>query len=290
MTTKKQYLIRVLELNLATLLISTSGPLGKYIALPPMLTILCRALLAVFFLYLFCKFKRYKLKLNSPSDTIKILFNGFLMGGHWVLYFYALQLSNVAIGMLSIFTYPVITAFLEPIILKTKFQSIHILLAILVLLGIYFLVPDFSFENRYTIAVLCGIASAFCYALRNLFMKPHVKIYNGSVLMLYQLIAIALMTLPALFLYPEEDVVSYGISLIMLALITTTMGHTLFLMSFRHFSITTASIISSIQPVYGIILGMLFLSEFPAITTLLGGAMIIVAVIVESLRTLRQSR
>ena len=45
------------------------------------------------------------------------------MGTHWIIYFISLKLSNVAIGMLSVFTYPVITAFLEPILLGNKFKS-----------------------------------------------------------------------------------------------------------------------------------------------------------------------
>ena len=66
------------------------------------------------------------------------------MVAHWVTYFYALKLSNVAIGMLSMFTFPVMTALLEPFFTKQKINSIHIALALLVLIGIYFLVPDFS--------------------------------------------------------------------------------------------------------------------------------------------------
>lgn len=52
----------------------------------------------------------------------KLILAGLFMGIHWVTYFYALQWSNVAIGMLSLFTYPVITAFLEPLFFKTHFK------------------------------------------------------------------------------------------------------------------------------------------------------------------------
>jgi len=45
------------------------------------------------------------------------------MGGHWITYFYALKLSNVAIGMLSLFAYPIFTALLEPFFIKVKFDS-----------------------------------------------------------------------------------------------------------------------------------------------------------------------
>ena len=44
-------------------------------------------------------------------------------------------------------------------------------------------------------------------------------------------------------------------------MVTTAIGHTLMVTSLKHFSVTTASIISSLQPVYGIIMAFLFLSE-----------------------------
>ncbi len=287
--TNNRQLLRLFELNFATLLISTSGPLGRYIDLPPALTIFWRALLATFFIYLVCKLKKYPIRLRHSKDLWVTIISGLLMGGHWITYFYSLQLSNVAIGMLSLFTYPIITAFLEPIILKTKISFVHIALGILVLIGIYFLVPEFSFENRYTKAVGFGILSAFFYALRNVLIKPQVGKYQGSVLMLYQIAIMTLMTLPALMLYPEADALNYALPIVTLALVTTTLGHTLLLMTFRYFSITTASIVTSVQPVYGIVLGIIFLGEWPQMSTIIGGTLILSAVIVESLRTLKRA-
>jgi drug/metabolite transporter (DMT)-like permease len=79
------------------------------------------------------------------------------MGLHWITYFYSLQLSNVAIGMLSLFTYPVMTSLLEPVFLKTQFSKMHLLLGVLVLIGIYFLAPSFDTENDYFLAILIGL-------------------------------------------------------------------------------------------------------------------------------------
>lgn len=126
---KKLYVQHLLEINLAMFFIATSGALGRYVQLPVPVTIATRAILAFFVLFLFCKWKRISFKAQRGDFPI-ILITGFLMGAHWVAYFYALKLSSVAIGMLSLFTYPVLTAFLEPLMLKTKFQRIHLLLAL----------------------------------------------------------------------------------------------------------------------------------------------------------------
>lgn len=270
------------------MLISTSGALGRYISLDPFVTILFRALMAGAVLYLFCRFKSFSTRIANKRDLLKVILGGSLMGIHWVTYFYSLRLSSVAIGMLSIYTYPVITTFLEPLILKTKFSKMHLALAVLVLCGIYFLVPEFSFKNDQTLAVAFGITSAFFYALRNILMKQEVEKYNGSVLMMYQMIIISCLLFPVFFIFDLSQVVSQLVPIFVLALITTCLGHTLLLMSFRNFSVTTASIISSAQPVYGILLGMLFLGEFPALETIIGGLLIICAIFVEISRSIKR--
>lgn len=281
---KTTHLRHVLELNLAMLFISTSGALGRYIELPVPVTIGFRALFAAMLLFLYCRWRKISFNIES-KDRLAILFTGLLMGLHWITYFYALRLSNVAIGMLSLFTYPVITALLEPLLLKTKFDRSHLLLGGLVLIGVYFLLPEMNFENTITQAVILGILSALFYALRNLLLKAKVTNYNGSVLMWYQLLVISIFLLPTFYFYELSQVTEQWEFLLILAFLTTAVGHTLFLQSFKQFSITTASIISSVQPIYGIILGMLFLGEIPQINTFIGGGLILCSVIVESIRS-----
>ncbi len=266
------------------LLISTSGALGRYIEMPVPVIIAYRAIFAGVFLFVFCKWKKISIHVEK-KDVLPIIASGILMGLHWITFFYALKLSNVAIGMLSIFTYPALTALLEPLILKTKFQKSHLLLSALVLIGIYFLVPNFSFENEYTKAVGLGVLSAFCYALRNLIMKTKVGNYNGSMLMWYQLVVVSIILSPCLFLFDSLGILTQWKPTITLALLTTAIGHTLFLTSFKRFSITTASIISSTQPIYGIIIGAIFLNEIPKIMTVIGGILILSSVIIESIRS-----
>ena len=280
---------KILELNLAVLFISTSGVLGRYITLSPFVTIFYRTLLAAILFYLFCRFKKLDLRISNKRDVLKILLSGLLMAGHWVAYFFALQYSNVAIGILSLFTYPVITVFLEPLILKTKFSKSHLALGLLVLLGVYFLVPEISLENNYTIAVLMGMLSGLFYALRNILMKQEIEKYNGSVLMMHQIIVVAIVLSPVLFFSDFNEVVVQWAPLLTLAIVTTCIGHTLFLMSLKNFSTTAASIMSSAQPLYAIILGILFLSEYPSLKTIIGGTLIISAVIIESIRSLRKN-
>lgn len=280
---KNNHIGHLIEINVAMLFIATSGALGRYVQLPVTVTIGTRAILAFIVLLLFCNWKRFSFKI-SKKDAPAVFISGVLMGIHWVAYFYALRWSNVAIGMLSIFTYPVITAFLEPIILKTKFQLIHLLLAFLVLTGMYFLSSSLDFENSYTIAIGLGVFSALAYALRNIILKKRVNKYNGSILMTYQTAIVGVLLFPFLFTIEPAQIIEQWKALVALAVLTTAIGHNLFLMTFKHFNITTVSILSSVQPVYGIIIGAIFLSEIPKGTTILGGFLILSSVVIESVR------
>ena len=155
----------------------------------------------------------------------------------------------------------------------------------MVLMGIYLLSPDFNFKNSNTLAIGIGIFSALCYALRNLVLKSKVTEYHGSTLMVYQTGIIGLILVPAFFYIDFDIVLNQWKGLLALAIITTAIGHSLFLMTFKHFSITTVSILSSIQPVYGILIGAIFLNEIPEITTVLGGMLILGSVVIESFRS-----
>jgi len=257
--------------------------------LPIPITIGLRSLIGGIALYLFCRWKKISFYVEG-RDRKTVLFGGLLLGLHWLTYFYALRLSNVAIGMLSLFTYPAITAILEPLFLKTRILKIHLVLSVLVLIGIYFLVPDFDIKNDDFKAVGFGVFSALCYATRNIIMKTKINNYDGSLLMAYQLLVITIVLSPFAFFLDISSVVDYLPATILLALLTTAIGHTLFLHSLKHFSTITASIMSCSQPVYGIIIGMIFLQEYPKTTTIIGGTIIIFTVLIESLRVYKLNR
>lgn len=272
-------------LLLATLFISTSGVLGKYIDLSPEAIILCRASFAAVFIYIFCRIKKIDLKITTKKDGYSFIISGFLMAVHWVTYFYALKLTNVAIGMLSMFTFPVITALLEPFFTKQKLNPVHVFLAFLVLIGVYMLVPDFSLENDQLKGILFGVFSALSYSLRNLTLKKHVKNYNGSMLMLYQMIIVSVLLIPVLFFSDFSNFESQLPLLLLVALLTTAIGHTMLVNSLKHFSVATASIISSVQPILGIIIAYIFVNEIPSFNTYIGGSLILLTVVIESIRS-----
>ena len=282
---EKSHLNNLLLLLIATICLSTSGPLGHFIDMPTPVIIWWRSILAALILFAFCKFKGISLIINNKKDRLTFFIAALFMGGHWIFYFYALKLSNVAIGMISLFTFPVIIALLEPFFSKTKLDPIHILLGIMVLLGIYILAPEFNLENSQLQGIMCGILSAICYALRILMLKDHITKYNGIMLMFYQVLILTVVLAPTLYFMDTSNITSQYPYVLLLAIVTTTIGHTMFVNSLKYFKASTASIIGSTQPVFGIIIAFFFLNETPTKHTFVGGALILATVVIESVRS-----
>ncbi|WP_275315126.1 DMT family transporter [Tenacibaculum bernardetii] len=282
---QNNHLKNISGLLLATLFISTSGVLGKYIAMPSEVIVWFRSAFAMVFLYGFCRFKKIDIQLKSTKHVVPFIISGIFMALHWITYFYALKRSNVAIGMLSLYTFPVMIAFLEPLFLKIKFNPIYLLLGCMVLLGIYTLAPDFNLESKNVQGILFGLLSALCYSIRILILKQYVLQYNGVLLMFYQTLIITICLVPVLFFMDVSGFESQYPYVLLLALLTTAIGHSLMVHSLQFFSVSTASIISSVQPIFGIILAFIFLNEIPTWNTFMGGSLILATVIIESIRS-----
>ncbi len=282
---KDKHFKHLLELNLATVFISTSGALGKFIEMPTPVIVWWRCSVAVLFLYIFIKFRKLNFELYNKADIPAIVISAVLTGAHWITYFYALKLSNVAIGMLSLFTFPIITALLEPLFIKVKFDPVHLIFGVMVLLGIFILAPEFDLESSQLKGVLFGLLSAVCYAVRILISKQLVSRYNGALLMYYQLFILTIILAPVLYFMDTSGIKTQYPYVLILALVTTALGHTMLVRSLKHFKASTASIISSAQPVFGILIAYIFLREIPAWNTLIGGSLILLTVILESLRS-----
>lgn len=266
--------------------IGTSGIFGRFVPLPAPLAVWWRAAIALLCLLAYCRVKGIDLRLRGAKQTWTVLLSGLLMSAHWLTYFESLQLSSVAVGMLAIFTYPAITTLLEPLFFRKPFEVRHLILATLVVVGIYLLAPDFDLGDKTFIGLLFGIGSAFIYSVRNLLVKTEIGKLNGSAVMTWQAGIATLVVLPVLFIYQEAPTLQAWPYLIGLGLLTTAIGHTLFLGTFKHFSVSTVSILSCIQPVYGILLGVIFFRELPTWGSVAGGTLILAAVGVEAWYTL----
>ncbi len=273
------------QLNIGLIFLSTSGVLGRHITVDSILTTLLRAGFAALILVGFCIRSKSSFQIKERRDVMLIFISGVLLGAHWITYFFALDYSNVAVALLSLYTFAAVTAIIEPIFLNTAFNKLDIALSMMVFIGVLIMAPSFDINNNYTQAIIFGLLSSLFYALRNIAISIPAKKYNGSILMVYQLVAMCEIMILFIGFYDFTGVMVQLPWIILLALLTTAIGHTMFVKSLNELNATTASLLSCIVPVYGIIWAYLFLSEVPSGKTILGGLIILTSVVFKTLQT-----
>ncbi|WP_114325947.1 DMT family transporter [Candidatus Colwellia aromaticivorans] len=280
----------LLYLHSAVLLFGGTALFSKLIGLPALDITVYRTAVAAIVLFILLTLQKQKVTLASAKDYGIALLLGIVVGIHWVTYFASMQMAGVTIGIIAFFTYPVITVFLEPLLARfisknkksSKPKLKDIFIALVVMFGIFLLIPEISLGNQVTLGIATGIFSAFFFALRNILHKNYFSHYSGPHTMLYQTLVACLML--CLFVeVPPMDVTDNDWLLILLVgVVFTAMPHALFASSLRHLSATTAGLISCLQPLYGSVLAFLLLSERVNMWTIIGGLLVISAALFET--------
>ncbi len=274
--------LRFLEFNLGILFISSSAVLGRYITSSSSLATLWRCLIAAMCLCLMSLIFKRSLRFDWKRHGVVLVLTSAMMAVHWTSYFYSLDYSNVSVALMTLYTFPAITAILEPVWRREKIPQKDIALALTALLAVYIIAPPFDVGSEMSWAIGLGLFSAFTYSIRNIWVTSISTFYSGTTLMTYQLSLMSLFLMPVLIWTPVDIEGTQWAAILILGVVTTAMGHTLFMRGLTFYKATTASIIACIVPVYAITLGYLILDEVPTLRTLAGGVLIIGIVIVKA--------
>ena len=265
--------------NVAVLFFGLAGVLGKLTVLPAPLIVFGRVFFAGLVLLAVALFQHIPLRPKRRRDGFLLLGQGALLALHWTAFFQSINVSNVAVGLLSFSSFPLFTAMLEPLLLRQRPTRVQVAAALLILPGIYLLVPSFTFQNQTTLGVAWGVLAGATFALLSVTNRWLARTYPSLTISLYQDGVAAIVLLPALFFAPSATLWTPHTLLILLVLgvVCTALAHTLFIASMRSITAQSASLLASLEPVWGIVFGVLLLQDIPTLITLLGGAIILFA-------------
>lgn len=281
MTDRQRSLV---ELNAAVLLWAGTALFAKWIALPPFQITAWRSLVAALALFVFLRWQGVPWRSRSWRDTGVLFAGGVAMAAHWVTYFQAIQVSTVAVGILALHTYPVITAVAEPLVFRERLRAMDVLLALVVFAGVAVLVPDFTLASSTTRGVLLGVLSAACFTARNMLTRNVVRREGGGRVTFHQLAASAFVLVPVALVVGEPLEAKSAGQLVLLGIVFTALPHTWYTRSLVHLQARSAGIIATLLPVYGTLTAAVLLGEVPALRTLIGGGIILTAVAFETWR------
>jgi drug/metabolite transporter (DMT)-like permease len=278
----------LLQVHAAVLLFGLSGLFGKYIALPAPLITLGRVVFAAIALLIVLAALRARFVLAARRDYLLLPLTGAVLAAHWAAFFQSVQVSTVAIALISFATFPVFVTFLEPLVFPQALRTLDVALALLTLGGVALVVPSVQLADATTQGVLWGLLAASSFAVLSLFNRYFVRRYSSLLISFYQDATAVLVLLPFLLFYQQPLTMRDLFLLVVLGVVFTALAHTLFIQGLRGVKTQTAGIISSLEPVYGIVFAALLLAEIPTPRTLLGGMLILSVVLYSSWRSGRE--
>ena len=268
----------IIQIHLAVFLFGFAGLFGKFIQISPAAITFGRTFFAGITLFIGLILTRTTLSIQSCRDFFTLLLSGAVLAVHWFSFFQSIQVSSVAVGLLSFSTFPLFVTFMEPYCFDEKINAFDVIIAVVVVIGLVMVIPAFDLSNHVTQGVFWGILSGFTFAVLSLLNRMLVRRHQPLAVAFCQHASATLFNLPAVIL---SGVSVSGIDillLLVLGVVCTALAQLLFIGSLRQIKAQLASVTAGLEPVYGIILAFFMLNEVPAFRTLIGGLMILSAV------------
>ncbi|MFN0275153.1 MAG: DMT family transporter [Chitinophagales bacterium] len=220
---------------------------------------------------------------------------GVLVALHWITFYGSIKYSLASVALTCLATISLFTAFLEPLMLKSKFQMRQVLLALAILPAIYLL---FHFSGQYTLGIIMGLLSSLFASIFTILNKKVIVKYDAVSVTFVELgtgFLFISIVLPVYFnFYPETVFLptsSDWIYLLILSIVCTSIPFVLSINTLRHLSAFTGNLAVNLEPVYGIIMASLLFKDHKQLDSgfYVGACIIIGAVFMEPLMMKRRS-
>ena len=268
----------------AAFLWSTGGLFIKWTTLSGLELSFWRSFFAIFTVAFFTRHEGFGL--NRLTAAASVLYAVLL-----ILFVVATKTTTAANAIFLQYTAPVYLLILEPIIYKEKFRS-RDLITVLVCLGGMALFFVGQLRPQDVTGNILALASGFCFALYFLALRhPNAREVNRASSVIYGNTLAVLVTAPW-GLATITSITAHDLTgVAYLGIIQLGVSYTLFTVGMAHgVRSLDAGIVCYIEPVLNPVWVFFILGERPSAWALLGGAIIIVAVISHMLLDARGKR
>ncbi len=270
----------LIEIHIATFLFGFAALFGKFLAISPVVIVFGRTLFAAITLGIILLFSKESFKLRLGKDYLFLFLIGSIYVLHWLAFFQSVQISSVAICVLTFSTFPIFVTFLEPYFFREKIKTFDIIIAFITLFGVVLVIPKFEITNNLTQGALWGLAAGISFAVLIIANKKNIQEYSSLIICFYQNLTCAVILMP--FIIYLKPVISFNdiILLILLGVLFTAITQVIYIRSLTNITAQLASIVISLEPVYAIIFACIFVNEIPTIRTVIGGFTIVGAIFI----------
>jgi len=265
----------LMAIHMAVFLFGISGLFGKLLVVSPLVIVFGRTFFGAIALsvVLLCSKKE---PVANPGQAVWVLgLQGVVLAFHWVTFFYSIQISTVAVGIITYSTFPLFVTFMEPFFFKERLRLFDVATGVLIIAGLLLVVPTPDFTNSVTRGAFWGVISGFSFAVLQLLNRTAVGCSSPVKVACFQNAIAMAVLFPCLF-FIEFSLTPQDIwLLVFLGVFCTALAHALFIMSLVQIKTQLASLIASLESIYGIVLAFLFLGEQPSLRTMTGGMLVL---------------
>jgi drug/metabolite transporter (DMT)-like permease len=254
----------LLELHVCVVLWGITAILGKLITLPATPLVWWRMLLVT--LALACFPRVWRALKTLPARLVGIYAGiGCVIAIHWLCFYGSVKRANASVAATTMALAPVVVALIEPWLTGARFERHNLFLGILVIPGVALVVGGLPGDMH--LGFWVGVASAALAALYNLLNKRYLGRQDAMAVTWIELGAgFGLITLVALvpggeggsFVLPSLQDSAW---LLVLAIFCTLIPFVVSLGTLRHLSAFTTQLAINLEPLYAILLAVLFLGE-----------------------------
>ena len=225
----------------------------------------------------------------SRKDFWQISGVGVLVMLHWVTFYGSIKLASISIAMICLSTIALFASIIEPLVNRKRFDYVEIVFSALAVIGISHI---YLSDVTASAGIIVGVISAFISATFSVFNKRLTAKHEALTISIVELTSgLVFLTLlfPVYFrIQPTHNYVPGFMDvvyLLILSLACTVFTWILSLQALRKVSAFTMGLALNLEPIYGIILAVLFAGEGKLINLdfVLGALTILVTVALHTL-------
>lgn len=269
------------SLLVAICLLAGNGYFAKGLIIDTIATTFIRSIVASVAIGLWLVASRESITLARTRDYAITAVSGVLLGAHWLLFFYSMKVSTVTLGMTALFTYPMITLWLEKLAFGKAIVRAEIGMTVLIVAGVWTMGVDTPVaETNNAYGVFLGLLSALCFAARNLIQQYYLSCYSAHKTVFYQTLVIAIIMSVVCHSYLQNDLnksdaLAEWPQWILLGVLFTALPHSLVAHSIKMLGSRSVAMISCAQPVIGSVIAFILLGEVATSFVALGALVVV---------------
>ena len=126
----------LLAIHSAVLLFGLAGLFGKMVGAPAAVIVLGRTVFAALALGLMLVLRGRITTPKRLKEWCIFVFLGALLAAHWTAFFHSIQISTVAVGLVTFSSFPLFVTLLEPYFFKEPLRPFDLLTALLIVVGL----------------------------------------------------------------------------------------------------------------------------------------------------------